>query len=421
MKILWFTNIPMPDVYHYYGKEGMGTGGWMGALLELLKSKTKLKIGVATACEYFPNSKFQVDGIDYFIIKQKSAKFRRSLFPVDSNPAYLTQCIDIVNTFNPDIVHIHGTERFYAQMMSKALVHCPVVVSIQGIMGANSEWYRWFGKLPLIDILAASASTSLKFSGLLWELRQARQQAKRERDSFRKGKYFFGRTDWDKAYLSFYNDQVKYFKVGEILRHPFWQHQWTLDSCKKHRIIFTNTRHPRKGTELLLDAVKNLKSLYSDIELVLVGGLGHGAYKRFLEKKIKTLGVSVKSLGQMNADQMVKELCKAHVFVSASYIDNSPNSVAEAQLVGMPVISSYTGGVPSMVEEGKTGLLFPTGDVPLLVSRIKTIFERDALAIDLGKNSRQVASKRHDPLSIVNAQLSAYESIFSDSKRKFNQ
>ncbi len=420
MKILWFTNIPMPDVNRYHGKEAMGTGGWMGALLELLKGRPELEIGVVTACSHFPNSQFKVAGVDYFIVKQQSAKFRRSLFPVDNNPAYLSQCVDIVKIFKPDIVHIHGTERFYGQMMSKGMVQCPVVISIQGIMGACSEWYRWFGKLTLTDILSASASTSLKFSGLLWELRESRQQARREREYFRKGKYFFGRTEWDKAYISFYNGHAQYFKVGEVLRQPFWQHQWILSGCKKHRIIFTNTRHPRKGTELLIEAVKQLKPLYPEIELLFVGTLGHGAYERFLKKKINTLGGSIKSLGQMNADEMAKELCNAHLFVSASYIDNSPNSVAEAQLVGMPVISSYTGGVPSMVDEGKTGLFFPTGDVPLLVSRIKAIFESDDLAIGLGENARQVAGKRHDPQAIVNAQVSAYETIFMDSKRQLN-
>ena len=421
MKILWFTNIPMPDVNHYFGKEAMGTGGWMGALLELLKAKPELKIGIVTACSQFPDSQFQVDGVDYFIVKQQSTQFRRSLFPVDNNPAYLSQCADIVNSFKPDLVHIHGTERFYALMMSRGMVQCPVVVSIQGIMAACSEWYRWFGKLSLIEIFAISASSSIKFSGLLWELREARQQAKRELEYFKKGKYFFGRTDWDRAYLSYFNDQARYFEVGEVLRQPFWKHQWTLDNCKKYRIIFTNIRHPRKGTELLLEAVKKLKPLYPDIQLILIGSLGNGGYAKYLKKKINALGDAVKPLGQMDADSLVKELCKAHVFVSASYIDNSPNSVGEAQLVGMPVISSYTGGVPSMVEEGKNGLFFASGDVPLLVSRIKTIFENDYQAIKLGKNARQTARKRHDPQTIVDAQLTAYESIFRDSKGQLNQ
>ena len=61
MKILWFTNIPMPDVNRYYGinADAKGSGGWLGALLELLKDKPNLEIGVATACPYFPESKFQ--------------------------------------------------------------------------------------------------------------------------------------------------------------------------------------------------------------------------------------------------------------------------------------------------------------------------------------------------------------------------
>jgi len=416
MRILWFTNIPMPDVNSHFGRKAMGTGGWMGALLDLLKGRPELEIGVATACSHYPSSSFQVDGISYFVVNQQSQKFRRSLFPADNNPAYLEQCADIVHSFKPDLVHIHGTERFFAQMMTKGMIKCPTVISIQGIMDAYSEWYRWFGKLALKDILTASVSTSFKFSGLFWDLRIARQQANREREYFRKGKYFFGRTDWDKAYLSYFNDDARYFHIGEVLRQPFWQQQWKLEECKKHRIIFTNTRHPRKGAELLLEAVKKLKSLYQNIELVLIGPLGCGSYERSIEKKIIALGGAVKPLGQMDADEIAKELCKAHVFVSASYIDNSPNSVAEAQLVGMPIISSYTGGVPSMVEDGRTGLFFPTGDIPLLVSCIKRIFENDALATRLGENACKVAKERHDPQAILKAQLTAYENILLDSK-----
>jgi glycosyltransferase involved in cell wall biosynthesis len=414
MKILWFTNTPMPDMNKYHGKDSLGTGGWMGALLELLKNRPELEIGVATACTNLPTSQFKKDGIDYFIINQRTSKFRRSIFPVDNNPVYLKQCVDIVNTFKPDLVHIHGTERFYAQMMSKNLVQCPVVISIQGIMDAYSEWYRWFGKLPLKDVIAATATTSFKFSGLLWDLMEARQRAKREREYFRKGRYFFGRTDWDKAYLSYFNDRAIYFKVNRALRQPFWRHQWNIDHCKRHRIIFTNARHPRKGVELLLEAVKRLKPMYPDIEIVLIGGLGYGAYTRYLDKKIKSLDGSVKFLGPMNADGVARQICKAHVFVSASYIENSPNSVAEAQLVGMPVVSSYTGGVPSMIEDGKNGLFFPTGDIPLLVKKIKNVFENDSLAINIGENARGIAIKRHDPQEIVNSIISAYEGILLD-------
>jgi L-malate glycosyltransferase len=417
MRILWFTNIPMPDVNIHFGINAMGTGGWMGALLELLKQKKDLELGVATACSQFPNSRFTQNGVEYFIVNQPSRKLRRSIFFVDSNPIYLKRCVEIVNEFKPDIVHIHGTERFYGELVSKNLICCPVIFSIQGIMDSCSEWYRWFGKMSHKEILSTTLLDTLKGVGLLWELREARIQAKREREYFRKGNFFFGRTDWDKAYVSYFNPNAIYFKANEVLRSSFWEKQWNLKQCKRHRIVFTNTRHPRKGVEVLIKAVENLKTHYPDIELILIGAIGAGRYGRNLIKQFDQLGGTVKTLGQMNASQIAHELCASHIFISASYIENSPNSVAEAQLVGMPVISSYTGGIPCMIKEGETGLFFPTGDVPLLSSNIKSVFDNDTLALNLAENAGKEARKRHDPVNIVQAQMNAYQHMLSESKR----
>ena len=126
-------------------------------------------------------------------------------------------------------------------------------------------------------------------------------------------------------------------------------------------------------------------------------------------------------LGALNAEEMVEELVKSHVFVSPSFIDNSPNAVCEAQLLGMPVISTYTGGVPSLIEEGRTGLFFPTGDAPMLAARIREVFEDDALAVRLGEQSHEVACVRHDPDTVVKQVLFAYENIMKKSAQKTDQ
>ena len=123
----------------------------------------------------------------------------------------------------------------------------------------------------------------------------------------------------------------------------------------------------------------------------------------------------VAELGQLNAEEISIELARSHVFASPSFIDNSPNAVCEAQLLGMPVLSTYTGGVPSLIEEGETGLLFPPGDAPMLAARLRQVFEDDALAVDLGKQSHVIASRRHDPESVVRQVLAAYEDVFLQS------
>ncbi|MFP7754057.1 glycosyltransferase family 4 protein [Thermodesulfobacteriota bacterium B35] len=393
----------------------------MGELLDILKNNPEIEMGVVTACPQFQDSRFKYQGVEYFIVHQKWARLRRQFFPVDNNPVYVKKCAAIADIFKPDIVHIHGTERFYGEMLCRGLLPCSVVFSLQGLMDAYSNWHNFFGKIPVLRILADNVSATLKGQGFLLGYLGTRKQAVRERRYLQQGRFFFGRTAWDRATVRYYNDHAKYYCVNEVLRTPFWSKKWRFDACTKHRIIFTNARQPRKGTELLLAAAKRLLPLYPGLKLVLIGSLGAGKYRKRLEEEIRTLQGAVELLGPQNAREIANELSKAHIFISASYIDNSPNSVAEAQLVGTPVIASYTGGVPSLVQDGQTGLLFPTGDVPLLVDAIIRIFEDDSLAQSLSQQARETAAKRHNPNSILAAQLKAYKDILSRTAGKYPQ
>ena len=67
-------------------------------------------------------------------------------------------------------------------------------------------------------------------------------------------------------------------------------------------------RHPRKGVELLLDAVKRLRSLYPDIEIILVGSLGYSGYGDHMKRRINELGGLAVIRGQMNAEEIADEL-----------------------------------------------------------------------------------------------------------------
>jgi glycosyltransferase involved in cell wall biosynthesis len=176
--------------------------------------------------------------------------------------------------------------------------------------------------------------------------------------------------------------------------------------------VFTNAGQTRKGTEMLLDAVKLLQPHFPAIRVAIAGGINRrSGYGRYLLGRIAELGNAVLELGPLSAEQMVKELASSHVFVSPSYADNSPNAVCEAQLLGMPVISTYTGGVPSLIEEGRTGLFVPTGDAPMLAARLRELFEDDGLAVRLGNQAHEVAAERHAPDTVVRGILAVYEDL----------
>ena len=63
-------------------------------------------------------------------------------------------------------------------------------------------------------------------------------------------------------------------------------------------------------------------------------------------------------VGQVPNDKIYDYFAKASIMLSAPKIDNMPVSILEAMNAGLLVISSRVGGVPYMIEDGKTGLLF---------------------------------------------------------------
>jgi glycosyltransferase involved in cell wall biosynthesis len=101
----------------------------------------------------------------------------------------------------------------------------------------------------------------------------------------------------------------------------------------------------------------------------------------------------------------------ASLFVHPSYIDNSPNSLCEAQLMGIPVISTDVGGISSLIEHNKTGFLVPSNDPYTLATQIISVHEDVLLAEVVGANARKAAIGRHDVSTIVNTNISIYKAL----------
>ena len=116
-------------------------------------------------------------------------------------------------------------------------------------------------------------------------------------------------------------------------------------------------------------------------------------------------------LGQMDAEQMKAQYLKAHVFLSASTIENSPNSVGEAMLLGVPVVSSLVGGVPDLVTDEKEGLLYHADNVSALAMAVARIFEDRELADRLSAAARVRARKTHDADTNYRRLLEIYQEI----------
>lgn len=405
MRVLWFTGIPMPAVDRRTGKNTTGSCHWMKELVEALRSEPGVELGVATAYQGLKDCEFEEGGVRYYVVGQPR------YFPHHAcRPSDLEACRSIVRRFSPDVIHVHGTERFYGLLAARRLVDEPVVISLQGILSACLR--DFFGSLGVRDRVAATRLVEFATRrGLYWGYAEYKKGARQEDEILRGAPAFMGRTAWDKAQVRACNDAARYWHVGELLRPAFSEKAWDLGGCRRERVFVTNVGNPRRGTETVLDALAVLARRRPAVRLALAGGLPpRSGYGRWLRARIERsgLGPRVELLGHLDSPALARELRSSHAYVMASHVENSPNSLCEAQRVGLPCVATHAGGIPSLVDDGGTGLLVPRGDPAMLAARLEEILGGDLLAMRLGAAARAAAAARHEPRHVLGQLLDAY-------------
>ena len=116
-------------------------------------------------------------------------------------------------------------------------------------------------------------------------------------------------------------------------------------------------------------------------------------------------------LGSLSAKEMRAQFLKSHLFICPSVMENSPNSLCEAMLLGMPVVAAKVGGIGDLVENGAEGLLFPRGDSQALADDVCNLFENDQFACRLASAAHKDAMVRHNPHTNYLRLLEIYHSI----------
>lgn len=94
-----------------------------------------------------------------------------------------------------------------------------------------------------------------------------------------------------------------------------------------------------------------------------------------------------------------------------SMIENSPNSIGEAMILGVPVVAANVGGIPSIMDNGTEGYLYPSNDVQKLSEAVCRIFESDELALKFSDNGRKRAEKLYDKRTNIERLLKIYTQI----------
>ncbi len=338
--------------------------------------------------------------------------------------------LDILEDFKPDMVHIFGTEFPHSLAMVRAFQRPErTLVGIQGLCCAIADSYM--AELPYKVQRARTFRDRVRHDSLKEQQKKFRLRAENERSTIQEVLHITGRTGFDREGTSAIHPEAIYHLMNETLRPEFYEGRWDLNGVEPHSIFISQGDYPLKGFHFVLQAMPKILKEYPDAKLYVAGksiignvggripakklpsALWITAYGKYLKKLIRegNLEGHVIMLGSLNVEEMKAQFLRSHVFVCPSVMENSPNSLCEAMLLGMPVAAARVGGIGDLVENGAEGLLFSEGDYEALAEDVCNLFENNQFACRLASAAHKEAMIRHNPHTNYLRLLEIYRSI----------
>lgn len=415
MRILWITNILFPEASNAItGNNTLkASGGWMLGAAHNLIQNDNVELHIATVSKLV--SELQIikgTSITYYVIPFGKGN-------LVYNKSYEQDWKQINTLVRPDVVHIHGSEFTHGLAYVNSCGNKNVVVSIQGLRKAYAPYYLSGIKFKEL-ISSYTFHDFIRGCGLISGRSMFEKLGELETDLFSKVNHIIGRTSWDKAHAWAFNDKAHYYLCNETLRDSFYSSKkWAYDSCKKHTIFLSQGGKPIKGLHLFLKALPSVIKHYPDTQVRIAGEditrskesfallkiTGYGLLVKKIIKKFN-LAPHIQFLGNLDEKEMVSEYLNANLFVMPSTIENSPNSLGEAQILGTPHIAAYVGGACDMMI-GNEANLYRFDEIDMLAFKIKACFDDYHKSVDM----INAAEQRHNPQRNCEQLISIYNRI----------
>lgn len=406
MKILWSVNIFPPEIASLYGIIGHPIS-WVSALCKELVKRDDIELAIAAP---IPNGNNAT----------KKVVDRITSYPL-TNSVSANDWDRVISDFHPDIIHIYGSEHPQNLVLVRNYKKkIPIIVSIQGLIGEISK-YSYAG-IDMSTILKNITIRDIARGSILRERRKMKCRAGKERELFNCVRYVEGRTNWDRVNTCKINPELIYYSCPRLLRAPFYTHsKWEPSTMERHTIFLGQANQPIKGFHIFLQALSLVKKKYPDVVVNIAGSdiyrvhgmksvLHRKGYHKYVYNLIKEYGLdsNIKFLGYLDEKAMAAAMTNANVIVIPSAIENSPNTLAEGMMLGVPCIASYVGGAPEMLTDSVDGFLYNYGESGILADKICSLFADDILATMFSERARERAQKRHERNTIVDNILSIY-------------
>jgi glycosyltransferase involved in cell wall biosynthesis len=163
--------------------------------------------------------------------------------------------------------------------------------------------------------------------------------------------------------------------------------------------------------------MKRVKAEVPDAHLLCIGGtpawLGNNAYEQTLREEVRRNGVgdSVTLLDAVKNIELIGFYRHSEVFVLPTYYEAFPKVVVEAMACGKPVLATRTGGIPELVEDGRTGLLTPYGSPEEISEKLITLLGDGRMRAAMGMRGRERVERLFTWHAVAERTRSAYDEL----------
>lgn len=426
MKIL-IMGPPTSNGYKAFGVDnGITGGGWVENLIENLYYNYNEMLDINTC--FYGDFAEKVEkktflNINYYVLPMRVKGLAYCSLDMEQDIK------NVISDCQPDIVHIIGTEREHNLKMFEVVGKDNCLISITGMVSFIAQHY--YGGVPRKTWLKKSLGDILRKGGPIAEQKRFVKYGINEKKLISEARYIMGRTTWDYACVKQINPKCDYIYCGEVLNNIYRENTWTIEKSKQYRIFVSQGSYPLKGLHMLLEAFPIIVKQYPDAEIYVAGAdilkaknlkdyIKRTTYAQYLNRLIKIYNIEGKIhfTGSLNANGMLEQYLKSNVFVLPSAIENSPNSLGEAMILGVPCVASCVGGVQDMICDREDGFIYPFDEPYMLAHYICQIFANPELAQSIGKKARENARKRFDAQLVVETTMKTYKMMIERRELK---
>jgi glycosyltransferase involved in cell wall biosynthesis len=309
------------------------------------------------------NEKIEKDNLNIHVIK------KRIIYPF-SIPSVIWHLRREILETNPDIVHAQGTGVPYSTAAALVRSRYPTILTMHGI---GSMWikyskgidfalfYQWLFGLPNERYVLSKIPNIITVSPQV------------------------------KDTLSSMTDSNVYI-ISNGVDFEDVQNVEPLKSIEHPTIFFVGVLENVKGIDILLKAIPIIKEKIPNIHLFIAGS---GQQEKELKELVKELKIeeNVKFLGFISGAEKYAYYKSADIYVQPSRYETFGIAVLEAMACGKPVVASEVGGIPFLVKEEETGLLFECGIAKDLAEKIIILLKDKKLREEMGEAGRKRAEE----------------------------